>query len=105
MSTITLNLCTCPDQAVAERIAASLLEGKLAACVNILPGIVSMYRWQGEIARDAEVLLLIKTSAERRDAMQQALRDMHPYEVPEIISLPVTAGHQPYIDWVRQCTI
>jgi periplasmic divalent cation tolerance protein len=104
MTTITLNLCTCPDQATAERLAGQLVERRLAACVNILPGITSVFSWQGRIEREQEVLLLIKTAAERVEAMQQVLAELHPYEVPEIINLPVATGHQPYLEWVRQCT-
>ncbi len=101
---ITLNLCTCPDRATAERLAQQLVERRLAACVNILPGITSVYLWQGAVAQEAELLLLIKTASERVEAMQQALAELHPYEVPEIISLPIASGHTPYIEWVRQCT-
>ncbi len=105
MTTINMILCTCPDREKAEEIAESLVEAKLAACVNILPGITSVYRWQDAIQKDAEVLLLIKTAAKRSADLQQALIELHPYEVPEVIILPVEGGHLPYIEWVEQCTI
>ncbi|MEO5343415.1 MAG: divalent-cation tolerance protein CutA [Gammaproteobacteria bacterium SHHR-1] len=104
MPTITLNLCTCPDLDCAERLAKALVQQRLAACVNILPGISSVYAWQGQIEQETEVLLLIKTASEQVQAMTQALAELHPYEVPEIISLPVGTGHLPYIEWVKQCT-
>ena len=98
-------LCTCPDREKAEEIAENLVEAKLAACVNILPGITSVYRWQGAIEKDSEALLLIKTAAERVADLQKTLVELHPYDVPEIIILPVEGGHLPYIEWVEQCTI
>lgn len=104
MTTITLNLCTCPDLTTAQSLATQLVQGRLAACVNILPSVSSVYLWQGNVEQGSEVLLLIKTASERVEALQRALVELHPYEVPEIISLPITAGNHPYIEWVRQCT-
>ena len=98
-------LCTCPDRDTAEDIAEKLVESGLAACVNILPGTTSIYRWQGNIEKDQEILLLIKTARTRTAELQQALEEMHPYDVPEIIALPIESGHHPYIEWVEQCTI
>lgn len=97
-------LCTCPDEPVARRIATALLAGNLAACVNCVPGIRSMYRWEGQIREDAEVLLVIKTTAGRYAALQALIQAEHPYDVPEIIALPVTAGADHYLDWIRQAT-
>lgn len=105
MTTINLILCTCPDRDTAEEIAAKLIESGLAACVNIVPGITSIYRWQGKTEKDPEVLLLIKTASSRLQELQQKLVEMHPYDVPEIIALPIEHGHIPYIEWVEQCTI
>ena len=105
MTTINLILSTCPDRDAAEEIAAKLVESELAACVNIVPGITSIYRWQGNIEKDQEVLLLIKTAHSRSADLQQALAELHPYDVPEIIALPIEHGHLPYIEWVEQCTI
>jgi periplasmic divalent cation tolerance protein len=84
----------------AERIAERLVEQGLAACVNVLPGVVSIYRWKGRVERDEERLLLIKTRAERFEELRETIVSLHPYEVPEIVALPVIAGHQPYLDWL-----
>ncbi len=97
-------LCTCPDEATATRIATALLAEKLAACVNCVAGIRSMYQWDGQMRDDTEVLLVIKTSAARYAALEAALRTRHPYEMPEIIALPVLAGAADYLNWIRQAT-
>jgi periplasmic divalent cation tolerance protein len=97
-------LCTCPDEATASGIATALLAEKLAACVNCVAGIRSMYRWDGHIRDDTEVLLVIKTSAARYGALEALLRAQHPYEMPEIIALPVVAGAADYLHWIRQAT-
>jgi periplasmic divalent cation tolerance protein len=99
-----LALCTCPDRATADRLASALVDEQLAACVNILPGATSVYRWEGRIERESEALLLIKTVAERFDALQERLALLHPYEVPEIIATPITAGLPAYLSWISACT-
>ena len=86
----------------AERIARVLVERRLAACVNVVPGVVSVYRWKGEVCRDEELLLVIKTRAERLEALREALVALHPYEVPELVALPIEAGHAPYLDWLDE---
>lgn len=101
MPTALLCLSTCPDADSAARIARTLVEERLAACVNQVPGVASTYRWQGEIHDDAEVLLLIKTSRERFDALRTRLLELHPYELPELIALDIADGHAPYLDWLR----
>jgi len=83
-----------------ERIARALVERRLAACVNVVPGVVSVYRWKGEVCRDQELLLVIKTRRERLDALREALVGLHPYDVPELVALPIVAGHEPYLAWV-----
>ncbi len=102
--TVLLAFCTCPNEVVAEAIADTLVGEKLAACVNLLPGIRSIYAWQGEIQRDAEVMLLIKTSTARFAALTQRLPELHPYDLPEIIAIPVSHGLPPYLEWVLACT-
>ena len=97
-------LCACPDEATATGIATALLAEKLAACVNCVAGIRSMYQWDGQIRDDSEVLLVIKTSAARYAALEALLRTRHPYEMPEIIALPVLAGAADYLNWIRQAT-
>jgi periplasmic divalent cation tolerance protein len=94
--------CTCPDEACAERLARSLVENSLAACVNVIPGIRSFYRWKGEIQADGEILLVIKTDAEQWTELESFLKREHPYDVPEIVFLPITKGFQPYLDWIAE---
>ena len=84
----------------AERIGRALVEGGLAACVNVLPAVTSIYRWKGKLEREEERLLLIKTRADRFEALREALVALHPYEVPEVLALPVAAGHAPYLEWL-----
>ena len=84
----------------AERIARSLVEKGVAACVNVVPGVVSFYRWKGKLERDAEVLLVVKTTHERFEDLKAALLAEHPYELPELVALTIAAAHQPYLDWL-----
>jgi periplasmic divalent cation tolerance protein len=86
----------------AEYIAREMVERRLAACVNVLPPITSVYRWQGEVTREAEHLLLMKTHRDRFEALRARLVEIHPYETPEVIALPVTAGHAPYLQWIDE---
>ena len=95
-------LVTCPSRAVARRMAARLIERRLAACVNLVPAVESVFRWQGKTERCREALLVMKTTAARFIALKRAVLALHPYHVPEIIALPVTAGHAPYLDWVAR---
>lgn len=97
-------LTNCPDVATADRIALALVECGLAACVNRLSPAESIYRWQGAVERATEYPLLIKTTRERYGELEQAIRALHPYEVPEIIALPVVAGHAAYLRWVAEAT-
>ena len=84
----------------AERIGRALVERGLAACVNVLPAVTSIYRWKGKLEREEERLLLIKTRADRFAALRDALVALHPYEVPEVLALPVADGHAPYLEWL-----
>jgi periplasmic divalent cation tolerance protein len=86
----------------AERIARSLVERRLAACVNVVAGLTSVYRWKGAIEAEQERLLVIKTRADRFEALRAAIVSLHPYEVPEVIALPVAAGHEPYLAWLDE---
>ena len=92
---------TAPDVEVAERLARGLVEERLAACVNLIPGIRSFYRWEGAVHDDAEVLLVVKTRTDRLEALASRLQELHPYELPEILGLPVIGGSQAYLDWIR----
>ena len=96
--------CCVPDQDVADRIARTLVEESLAACVSRLPGVVSTYRWEGETRIDAELLLLIKTTRARFEALRARIVALHPYELPEIIAVDVALGHEPYLAWVADAT-
>ena len=98
---ILLCYCTCPDAASAQAIAEALVGERLAACVNRLPGVASTYRWQGRVTTDAEELLLVKTVASRFEALKARLLALHPYDLPELIAVPVEHGHDAYLDWVR----
>ena len=102
MSERVVALSTVGTAEDAERIARALVERRLAACVNVVPGVVSTYRWRGEVCRDEERLLVVKTRAERLEALREALVGLHPYEVPELVVLPVTAGHAPYLAWLDE---
>lgn len=94
-------LMTAPDAETAEKVATALVEERLAACANIVDGMVSVYRWQGGIQRDEEALIVIKTTADRLPALQSRAVELHPYDVPEVLALPVSDGHAEYLDWVR----
>lgn len=95
--------CSCP-RAEAQALAATVVEQGLAACVNVLGGVQSVYRWDGKVQQDDEALLLIKTREERLPALQASLLAAHPYELPEIIAVPIEAGHSPYLQWIRDQT-
>lgn len=99
-SPVRVAFSTAPDAETAARIARALVEERLAACVNLVAGVRSIYRWQGVVEDQTEVLLVIKTRAERIDALASRLRALHPYELPELVALPVAAGLGPYLDWV-----
>ena len=101
MSTpVRVILCTVPSEDVGVQIARQLVDEQLVACVNILPGVRSIYRYQGKVEDDRELLLMMKTSADRLDTLIPRVRALHPYEVCEVLALEVTAGSQPYLDWV-----
>jgi len=91
--------CTAPDEEAAARIARALVEERLAACVNVLPGVRSTYRWQGAVESAAEVLLVAKTAASRFDALRDRVKSLHPYELPEIVAVKVALGSADYLDW------
>jgi len=96
--------CTCADSETASRLARALVDERLAACVNAIPGVVSTYRWNDAIHTDNEVLLLIKTTADRLDAMQARLLELHPYEIPEVLAIEAVAGSAPYLAWLDRET-
>ena len=93
-------LSTFPDAETAAEIARALVDEQLAACVNLIAAVRSIYRWQAAVQDDAETLAIIKTTADRYPALATRLAQLHPYEVPEIIALPLAAGHAPYLAWL-----
>ena len=101
---IQVVLCTAPDEEVATNLGKELVEHGLAACVNIIPKLRSIYRWQGKLCDDAEVLMVVKTRTGKLEQLGEAIKAGHPYENPEVIALPVTAGLEAYLKWVRAGT-
>lgn len=104
---ILIVYCTLPTgehAGKATEIARALVEEGLAACVNLIPQIRSFYRWQGELYADAEQLAIIKTTAERFEAVRARIVALHPHECPEVVAVPVTHGHSDYLSWVREMT-
>lgn len=97
---ILLVITTCPDEETANAIALAAVENKLAACANILPRVQSIYRWQGAVESAFEVPLLLKTTAAAYPALEAGIRQSHPYDLPEIVALPVSHGLPGYLDWV-----
>ena len=98
---IQIVFCTVPDSDTGHRIAAQLVEYGLAACVNLITGIDSVYRWKGQLEKASEVLLMIKSRSADYTEVETAISAMHPYELPEIIAVPVSSGLPGYLDWVN----
>jgi periplasmic divalent cation tolerance protein len=94
-------LTTAPSAEVAQRIGEALVEERLVACANVVPGVFSIFRWKGAVSKEPEVLVVLKTTTEALDAVRKRILELHPYEVPEVIALDVREGHVPYLDWVR----
>lgn len=91
--------CTCPgDDAV--RIARDLVQRRVCACVNVIPGLVSVYEWKGKVEEDAEALLIIKTQESQFGELERAVREVHPYEIFELIACRIDRGHRPYMEWI-----
>ena len=99
-TTVRAVLTTAPNAEAGGVIARTLVEERLAACVNVIPGVRSIYRWEGEIQDDPEVVLIIKTQADRCEALAARIKDLHPYDVPEVLVLPAVGGSASYLDWV-----
>ena len=92
---------TAPDADVAERLARTLVTERLAACANVVRDVVSVYRWEGEVRRDSEALVILKTTAAALGSLESRAVELHPYDVPEVLAVPVLGGHGPYLDWIR----
>jgi periplasmic divalent cation tolerance protein len=93
---------TCQSREEGEAIARAVVEERLAACVNVLPGVRSCYMWDGEMKWSAEVLLLVKTTEGKYDGLQSRVRELHSYDVPEIVAVPIVAGFDKYLQWIAE---
>jgi periplasmic divalent cation tolerance protein len=93
-------IMTAPDSETAEALGRTLVTERLAACANVVPGIVSMYWWDDEVQRDNEAMVILKTVRQKAQALEARAVELHPYDVPEVLVLPVTGGHAPYLAWV-----
>jgi periplasmic divalent cation tolerance protein len=93
-------LCVVPDRGSGERIARALVQERLAGCVNLVPGVVSTFRWEGEVKQEDELLMIIKTAAGRFEAVRAAITMTHPYDTPEVIALPIIEGDARYLTWL-----
>lgn len=99
---IQIVFITAPDAAQGQAIAEALVRERLAACVNLISGVESVYRWEGQVQKDAEVLLVVKTRQDRCKALEERVLELHPYDVPEVLAIPVTSGSAPYLNWVAE---
>lgn len=97
---VRIVFCTCPPTLDVQQLARTLVEQKLAACVNILHNISSVYTWKDTLCEENEILLIIKTTEKAYPTLESWIREHHPYEVPEILALPVVAGFEPYVRWI-----
>jgi periplasmic divalent cation tolerance protein len=98
---VILALSTCPDEGSAQEIATALVQERLATCVNRVGGLRSTYIWDARLQDEAEILLIIKTTAARLEAIQARLEALHPYELPELLAITVAGGNERYLEWVR----
>ncbi len=98
-----LVICTCPSHEEAKKLARLIIGGRLAACVNLIHSVTSIYSWKDTVAEDNEVILQIKTTRESYSALEQAIINHHPYELPEVIAVGVERGSQKYLDWISEC--
>ena len=99
---VSVAFITAPDLQTGTGIARALVEERLVACVNLVPGIRSIYRWEGAVEEEAEVLLVVKTRSDRARDLVDRVAELHPYELPEVVMLPAVGGNPPYLDWVRE---
>ena len=97
-----VTLCTCPTMTIAQDIAQQLVKEKLAACINILPNVISVYRWQDNVVSEAEVQLLIKSKLEYFTLLNDRIKQLHPYDTPEVIALNIQQGDHQYLNWINE---
>jgi periplasmic divalent cation tolerance protein len=99
---VIVAFCTCPEEAVAKSISIALVAERLATCVNRIANVRSCYIWDGRLQDENEILLMIKTTAERLAALRARLVELHPYDLPELIATDVVGGNEPYLEWIRR---
>lgn len=102
MNTYIIILCTTPSNDISVQIAEECIKTKIAACCNILPGITSIYQWQGKVEKSNEELLILKSTEDNFVAIENTIKELHPYEVPEIISIKINKGNESYLKWIDQ---
>jgi periplasmic divalent cation tolerance protein len=102
--TVMVVLVTVPTAEEGRKLARATVDGHVAACGNVVPGLVSIYRWEGAVQEDEEAMVVLKTTQARLSALKERVVELHPYDVPEILALPVADGHEPYLDWVARET-
>jgi len=102
VETFSMAFVTAPNHEIAKSLASGLVSGKLAACVNILPGVTSVYEWEGKVNEDPEVLMMIKTRTSRIPELTQYVQKNHPYDVPEVITTSIEGGSAAYLSWLRE---
>jgi periplasmic divalent cation tolerance protein len=102
MENYIIIFCTTPTNEISMRIAEACINNHAAACCNILPGITSVYRWQGKVETDNEQLLLLKTTEDKFEIVENIIKKIHPYDVPEIVSVPINNGSRSYLQWINQ---
>lgn len=100
---VAIVLVTGPDRPTLRALSRTLVEERLIACANVVDGVTSIFRWKGAIEEDAEALAILKTTARRLEAVERRVRELHPYDVPEVLALPADRGSEPYLAWVRDC--
>lgn len=100
---VRIVLVTTPDVETARTLARALVEERLVACGNIVPGVVSVYRWQGAVREEGEALLVLKSSDAHLRALTDRVTELHPYDVPEVLALGIERGNQPYLEWLGDC--
>ena len=103
-SRVVAVLTTAPSAEEAKRIGGALVEERLAACANVVPGVVSIFRWKGAVSRESEALMILKTTADALDALTRRIVELHPYEVPEVLHLAVRGGSERYLRWIGETT-
>jgi periplasmic divalent cation tolerance protein len=104
LNSVLIAYCTIPNIETGKDLSKMLINQRLAACVNLVPNLISVFKWNDQMHEDPEVLMIIKTTAARKEELQEVLKQNHPYKNPEIIFVPVTSGYPPYLQWIQEET-